>query len=131
MQERCFRCVRSQDSLTSGDFLRKTGRDIKVPTFPDPQIKDFIIAVWGDLNLSNTWAETRRIQKFEIPELSCGHMSSDHSCFIHTPASNKHFYPTNSWEVASPRRPLPQPAGADANILSAPPATILEGILGL
>ena len=84
------------------------------------------------MNLNNTWTETRGIQKFETPELSCMHRSSDHSCFIYIPASNKHFYPTNSWEVASPRPlTLTQPAGADANILSAPPAAVLEGILSL
>ena len=35
-QEQCFRCVGSQDSLTSGDFLRKTGRDIKAPKLSGP-----------------------------------------------------------------------------------------------
>ena len=77
----------------------------QAPDLSGPQIKALITAVSGDLKLNNTWAETGGIQKFEIPELSCLHRGSDHSCFIYTPASNKHFYPTDSWEVASPHPP--------------------------
>ena len=82
----------------------------QAPDLPGPQIKALITAVSGDLKLNNTWAETRGIQKFEIPELSCLHRGSDHSCFIYTPASNKHFYPTDSWKVASPHPPPTPPS---------------------